>query len=225
MTRGALGGLVLIAASACGSEASEIATTDRDAATGGTLAVDGGGGFPSGGSTSTDGSSTEGSAGSVPTGGMAGNVSAGGAGGVAPVTCVHYAPCSFPQGVPDEQFIASATSYTDTDPAVDQAVNLVMQTLTGCNAGSDCDIVGFPGTTVDEICQSWFAAVTQALRDQGFCAGQHAVGSTDEIAVSNTCCEDKWYGYHVCNYGGPKVVWNPGARRGWWRIEPTYCGP
>ena len=93
----------------------------------------------------------------------------------------------------------------------------------GCGIGSDCDITGFAGTTVDEICQSWFAAVTAALRAKGYCAGQHIVGSTDEIAVSNTGCGGKWYGYHICNYGGPKVVWNPGARRGWWMIKPSYC--
>jgi len=38
-----------------------------------------------------------------------------------------------------------------------------------------------------------------------------------------TGCGGKWYGYHICNYGGPKVVWNPGARRGWWAINPAYC--
>ena len=61
------------------------------------------------------------------------------------------------------------------------------------------------------------------LRAQGLSAGQHEVGQTDEIAVSNTGCTGEWYGYHICNYGGPKVVWNPGARRGWWAIDPGYC--
>ncbi|MCC6556662.1 MAG: hypothetical protein IT372_27190 [Polyangiaceae bacterium] len=131
--------------------------------------------------------------------------------------------CEFPQGVPDPSFIDSACTYQDTDPAVDAAVNAVMAALTGCGVSSDCPITGFPGGTVDEICQSWFAAVTAELRAQGFCAGQHIVGATDEIAVSNTGCTGKWYGYHICNYGGPKVVWNPGARRGWWAIDPAYC--
>lgn len=108
-------------------------------------------------------------------------------------------------------------------PAVDAAVNAVMVALTGCAVSSDCPLSGFPGTTVDEMCQSFFAAVTAELRAQGFCAGQHAVGSTDEIAVSNTGCAGKWFGYHICNYGGPKVVWNQGARRGWWAIDPAYC--
>jgi hypothetical protein len=125
--------------------------------------------------------------------------------------------------VPDEDFIAAACSYQDTDPTVDAAVNAAMEALTGCGAMSDCSLATFPGSTVDEKCQSWFAAVTAALRDQGYCAGQHAVGATDEIAVSNTGCDGKWYGYHICNYGGPKVVWNPGARRGWWAIDPAYC--
>jgi hypothetical protein len=141
------------------------------------------------------------------------------------VQCGSGGACEFPQGVPDADFIASACTYDDTDPTVDAAVNAVMVSLTGCGVASDCPISGFAGTTVDEICQSWFAAVTAALRAQGYCAGQHAAGSTDEIAVSNSCCEGKWYGYHICNYGGPKVVWNPGARRGWWMINPAQCGP
>lgn len=131
--------------------------------------------------------------------------------------------CTFPQGVPDPGFIANACSFQDTDPTVDAAVNAAMVKLSGCGAGSDCPIVGFPGTNADEVCQSWFAAVTDELRKQGYCAGQHAVGSTDEIAVSKTGCTGKWYGYHVCFYGGPKVVWSPGARRGWWQIAPSYC--
>jgi hypothetical protein len=106
---------------------------------------------------------------------------------------------------------------------VDKAVNEVMVALSGCGVGSDCPITGFPGTNAGEVCQSWFAAVTKALRDKGYCAGQHEVGYTDEIAVSNTGCGGKWYGYHICFYGGPKVVWNPGARRGWWMIKPSYC--
>lgn len=133
--------------------------------------------------------------------------------------------CTFPQGVPDPDFIASAASYQDTDPAVDAAVNEVMAKLTGCSVGSDCPLMGlgFAGATAEEICQSWFDAVNQELRALEYCAGQHAAGSTDEIAVSDTGCSGKWYGYHVCNYGGPKVVWNPGARRGWWQIAPQHC--
>jgi hypothetical protein len=230
MLRGIATVCIALAVAACGVEGSEVAGPAEDAATGGAF-TGGGGGFPggtggggTGGSAGTPSGGTGGGAGGLPTGGSAG-VATGGTGGIA-VTCVHNAPCSFPQGVPDpDGFIASAAFKEDTDPAVDAAVNSVMAALTGCGVLSDCDIVGFPGTTTDEICQSWFAAVTQALRDQGFCAGLHGEGSTDEIAVSNTCCEDKWYGYHICNYGGPKVVWNPGARRGWWMIEPSYCGP
>ena len=98
-----------------------------------------------------------------------------------------------------------------------------MVSLTGCGVYSTCTLNSFTGANADEKCQSWFAAVTQELRARGFSAGQHIVGSTDEIAVSNTGCAGKWYGYHICNYGGPLVVWNPGARRGWWRIDPAYC--
>lgn len=175
------------------------------------------------------GSSVGGSSlGGGPAGGAGGASNGGGGAGEGGAGCA--APegtgsgsCEFPQGVPDEGFIASSCSYADTDPAVDAAVNGVMQSLTGCGVSSDCPLVGFAGTNADEICQSWFAAVTAELRAQGYCAGQHAVGSTDEIAVSNTGCDGPWYGYHICNYGGPKVVWNPGARRGWWAIDPGYC--
>jgi hypothetical protein len=61
-----------------------------------------------------------------------------------------------------------------------------MASLTGCGVSSDCPITGFPGTNADESCRSWFAAVTAQLRAQGHCAGQHAVGSTDEIAVGES---------------------------------------
>ncbi|MCA9596477.1 MAG: hypothetical protein KC776_24345, partial [Myxococcales bacterium] len=157
------------------------------------------------------------------TGGAAG--AGAGCGAAAAVQCGTGGPCAFPQGVPDPDFIAAACTYQDTDKSVDDAVNAVMATLSGCGVGSDCPITTVGGSDVNEICQNWFAAVTAELRNQGFCAGQHAVGSTDEIAVSNTCCEGKWYGYHICNYGGGKVVWNPGARRGWWQIQSSYCTP
>lgn len=155
-------------------------------------------------------------------GGQPGTAASGGTGGVIPGPACNGDP--FPQGVPDpDGFIASAASYQDTDPKVDAAVNAAMAKLTGCSPGSDCPITGLPGSNADEVCQSWFAAVTAELRAQGFCAGQHTVGSTDEIAVGNISCNAKWYGYHVCFYGGPKVVWNPGARRGWWMIAEQYC--
>jgi hypothetical protein len=133
--------------------------------------------------------------------------------------------CDFPFGVPDEGFIASAASSSDTDPTVDAEVNAVMVELTGCGVGSSCPITGLPGADAGEVCQSWFTVVNEALRARGLCAGQHELGSTDEIAVSNTGCDGRWYGYHVCYYGGPAVVWNPGARRGWWQIASEWCAP
>lgn len=140
-----------------------------------------------------------------------------------PVDTGPWGPCEFPQGVPDEAWIGWADSYEDTDPDVDDEVNAVMEELTGCGSASTCYLSHYPGASIDEQCQSWFAAVTAELRARGYCAGQHSVGSTDEIAVSNTGCGGKWYGYHVCYYGGPTVVWNPGARRGWWQIDASYC--
>lgn len=196
--------------------------------TGGTGATSGGPGGSGGGAQSSSG----GTGGSGSTTSSASS-SSGGTGGAGGSTCGDPGggpsqggggpSCTFPQGVPDQDFIATACSYGDTDPAVDQAVVAVMQNLTGCSPGSDCPIVGFAGATVDEQCQSFFAAVTEQLRAQGYCAGQHIVGATDEIAVSNTGCTGKWYGYHVCFFGGPKVVWMPGAKRGWWMIAPQYC--
>jgi hypothetical protein len=131
--------------------------------------------------------------------------------------------CSFPQGVPEDDFIGRSQQDTDTDRAVDDAVDAAMQALTGCDPRSYCPLSAFPGATVVDQCQSWFAAVTENLRARGLCAGQHELGSTDEIAVSNTGCTGRWYGYHICNYGGPLAVWNPGARRGWWTIVPSHC--
>lgn len=232
------------ASAGCGDDTSSVA---GPSASGGSAGVEAGVGgslgsgssWPGGGSgtggTGSGGGAGGGGAGGSPTGGAGGagggaaGTSQGGSGGVAPGctpgTGGSGGPCEFPQGVPDPDFTCNATSYQDTDPKVDAAVNSVMVTLTGCGVQSDCPLTGFAGTNADEICQSFFAAVTKELRAQGYCAGQHAVGSTDEIAVSNTGCSGKWYGYHVCNYGGPKVVWNPGARRGWWLVKPSYCAP
>ncbi len=199
---------------------------------GGASATSGGPGG-SGGGASTSSGGTGGSSTSTSSTSSTSSATTGGTGGGGGSTCGDPGngpsqggggpTCTFPQGVPDEDFIASACSYGDTDPAVDQAVTAVMQNLTGCSPGSDCPIVGFAGATIDEQCQSFFAAVTEQLRAQGYCAGQHIVGATDEIAVSNTGCTGKWYGYHICFFGGPKVVWMPGARRGWWMIAPQYC--
>lgn len=113
---------------------------------------------------------------------------------------------------------ADYTNGNDTSSAVGNAVNAVMATLSGCPVGSDCPI----GDRYPEA-QQWFDAVNAALRAQGLCAGQHEEGHTDEIAVSDTGCAGRWYGYHVYNYGGSKVVWSPGAQRGWWSIPSTYC--
>jgi len=233
----AAAGLSLVAA--CGSDSSEVTGPDAgtgasggSSGTGGSLGT--GAGWPGGtAGTTSSGGGAAGSAGTGGTSGTGGTTATGGTSGAAgsgcgftgSIQCGAGGTCSFPQGVPDGDFIAAACTYQDTDKSVDDAVNAAMATLSGCNVGSDCTITTVGGTTINEICQNWFAAVTQALRDQGYCAGQHAVGSTDEIAVSNTCCEGKWYGYHICNYGGGKVVWNPGARRGWWMIKPSYCTP
>jgi hypothetical protein len=242
----ALAFLVLVAAlpGGCGSDSSSVAPARGSSGSAGGP-VDGGG---SGGAGGSAGTGWPGGSAGAPQGGAAGvgaqagqggtaGAQQGGTGGAAQggtggcpsagwtFQCATACPSSFPQGVPDSDFIENACSYGDTDHAVDNAVNQVMASLTGCGIGSDCPITVVAGTTTNEICQNWFAAVTQALRAQGYCAGQHAVGSTDEIAVNSTCCEGKWYGYHICNYGGAKVVWNPGARRGWWAIKASYCGP
>ena len=55
------------------------------------------------------------------------------------------------------------------------------------------------------------------------CAGQHELNSTDEIAVSLAGCGGLWFGYHIFNYGGLKVVWSNGAQRGSWSITPSLC--
>ncbi len=239
MTRALWASLVVVGVGfGCGDDSGADGVAGPD---GGKVGADGsaglsgsGGGWPGGGGSSGSGGSSSGGTGGAP-GGGSGGAATGGTGGAAtggtggvdagcPLgTGGSGGPCEFPQGVPDPDFICSAASYQDTDPSVDSAVNSAMAKLTGCGVMSDCDLSSFAGATAGDKCQSFFAAVTQELRAQGFCAGQHAVGSTDEIAVSKTGCAGKWYGYHVCFYGGPKVVWNPGARRGWWVIKPSYC--
>lgn len=130
--------------------------------------------------------------------------------------CAASTGCSFPQGVPDPDF----TGHTTTSTSVGNTVNQVMSQLSGCPIGSDCVLA-----PAFADAQAWFAAVTVALRARGLCAGQHEVGHTDEIAVSDTGCTGLWYGYHAYNYGGGKVVWAPGANRGSWSIAPQHCPP
>jgi hypothetical protein len=130
------------------------------------------------------------------------------------VRCTPETGCSFPQGVPEADFTGSSA----TDATVANAVNTVMEELSGCSRGSHCDLnAQYPDA------QAWFAAVTARLRQLGYCAGQHEVGATDEIAVSTSGCGGLWYGYHIYYYGGGTVVWNPGAQRGAWTIVPSNC--
>lgn len=229
--------LTVLVAASCSDETSS-GTSTGGAAGSGAQAASGAGGSQHGGGgsgaaapggssaggsviggTTAIGGNAQGGGGAV---GGSGGAGQGGAGCTGPEG-TGTGPCEFPQGVPDEGFIAAACSYQDTDPAVDAAVNTVMVSLTGCGVSSDCSLAGYSGANAGEKCQSWFAAVTAALRADGYCAGQHVVGATDEIAVSSTGCDGKWYGYHICNYGGPQVVWAAGARRGWWAIDPSCC--
>ncbi len=122
--------------------------------------------------------------------------------------------CRFPQGVAEADY----THGDGNSATVSAAVNRVMAQLSGCSIGSDCPV----GATYPTG-QSWFDDVTAGLRAEGLCAGQHEDGHTDEIAVSETGCTGRWYGYHIYNYGGSKVVWNPGAQRGWWTITANWC--
>ena len=209
-----LGLFALVVAASCAQGASE---TQPNGGAGGTAAHGAGGGHNGGGGSGANPAGGSGPGGGGPGGTSPGGGSPGGAGGAAGGSGgagQGGSGCTGPDGT---------GSGPCEFPSVDAAVNDVMVQLTGCGVLSDCPLTTFPGSTTDEICQSWFAAVTAELRAQGYCAGQHIVGSTDEIAVSNTGCDGKWYGYHICNYGGPKVVWNPGARRGWWAIDPGYC--
>ena len=130
------------------------------------------------------------------------------------IGCTVSSACSFPQGVPEQDF----TWHPNTSASVAATVNQVMSQLSGCAVNSDCPLT--PRFSDD---QAWFTAVTAALRARGLCAGQHELGHTDEIAVSDSGCSGRWFGYHVFNYGGSKVVWATGAARGSWSIEPSHC--
>ena len=105
-------------------------------------------------------------------------------------------------------------------------VNNTMAALTGCGVKSDCVIEARP--------QDWMARVIQAIREQGYAAGQHEPGKTDEIAVAlrydpKSKSNPQQEGYHI--YAGDgwddpgavgKVVWcmSPtalsGAYKGAW---------
>jgi len=130
--------------------------------------------------------------------------------------------CSAPQG--------ASWEHGGKTARFDKAVNHSMQMLTGCDVGSDCRTGSSP--------QEWQARVVLSLRDHGFCAGQHEMGVTDEIAVAcdilsaddmnclSATCSTFWEGKHVANFSSPdnaKVVWSPGADRDSWK--PSGCEP
>ena len=116
-------------------------------------------------------------------------------------------------GVPLERLTTQVNAFA-------LIVNDAMAELTGCPVGSDCRLG-------DETRQDFQRRVFRALRDRGFCAGQHE-RSTDEIFVGPSI-DSRLEGYHVFagdGSNGPvppggtkrKVVWAPGANRPTWRV-------
>jgi hypothetical protein len=135
------------------------------------------------------------------------------------VGCVPVAPPPTPGATNCDGEPGALTGQTTN--AYGNAVNDVMQKLTGCPIGSDCRL----GETLP---QDFFRSVIDGLRARGICAGQHAPNVTDEIAVSADPSSVR-EGYHVfAGYDGPnpvppgsvarRVVWSPGAAR------PSYYG-
>jgi hypothetical protein len=118
--------------------------------------------------------------------------------------------CSFPQGIPDQEFTGLPVSSVHAE-----VVNEVMAEITGCKVGSRCVHKKSP--------QEFMQLVVVALRERGLCAGQHITGRTDEIAVSSDC-EGVWEGYHITTWAAkPTVVWSPGSHRPAYKIPPSYC--
>jgi len=106
------------------------------------------------------------------------------------------------------------TEGWDVQPGADTLranLNVAMASVTGCEINSDCPL--------DVDVDTFFARVTQKLREDGLCAGVARPGE-DQIIVGLTRCG--WYeAYHVYNFGGRKVVWAAGAYRDDWR--PQSC--
>lgn len=142
--------------------------------------------------------------------------------------------CTFPQGVPDAEFIEVPSIPAQTEVDV---VNAAIAAVGYCNVGSDCPLGTDPQAAQQRIIQE--------LRRRGVCAGQHRNGETDEGAVTIFGCASLWNGYHWVNYptnpgDQSKAVWarvpsqpcmgnacvNYGGQsyRGAWQIPAAYCG-
>lgn len=107
--------------------------------------------------------------------------------------------------IPNHDAVA-ASPRPPADPAISAAINTALAKVTGCAPQSGCEI--------NEPMQSFFAKVTQAIRDEGMCAGvqDDSEGLVDQICVGT---EQRCQGNHIytCNAGCAtgKVGWASGS--------------
>ena len=121
--------------------------------------------------------------------------------------------CSFPQGVPEDQFKQVTNPLT-----LASRVDSVIAEHTSCAIGSDC-ILG------NSDPQFYLSSIINWLIEDGLCAGQHVDGQTDELSVALNCDANTiWESYHSVNFGNTtrRVAWNPGSARPAWTV-PVSC--
>lgn len=113
----------------------------------------------------------------------------------------------FPQGVPDNEF-----TVVRSIPITGGVVNEALAKIAGCQIGGSCDLGLDP--------QVAMASLVAELRAEGFWAGQHADGISDEIAVA-TACDREWEGFHAVKY--PTVPGTDQAKAVWARLPSSPC--
>lgn len=142
--------------------------------------------------------------------------------------------CSFPQGIPDEQFTPVKARISEAEAL---AINQATAKVGGCEIGSDCPLGTDP--------QAAMRSIVLQLRRDGYCAGQHVDGDTDELAFAAVGqCAIGWHGAHVVKWPNSpgdqaKASWvsvptepchgeecrahGGRAYRGMWRIPSDWC--
>ncbi len=121
--------------------------------------------------------------------------------------------CSFPQGVPQEDF-KLVPNPAEFSTIVDQTI----RENTTCSGNTDC-IWG------NKDPQVYIKVMVEALRKKNLCVGQHTDNESDQISVSKSCNAGvTWENYQPVNFGGDfhKARFAPNNIRDGWQV-PRSC--
>lgn len=123
------------------------------------------------------------------------------------------ARCSFPQGVPQEDF------KEVTNPGqFSKVMDATIKELTTCAGETDC-------TWGPLDPQIYIKQLVVRLQEKGYCAGQHVDGDTDQISIALSCGANVvWENYQPVNFGGVqhKARFAPANVKSGWQV-PVSC--